>query len=167
VLIAQRESQPGALVLLEQLAPQGLAISIVTYKVPSRFWGTRSSSVLTRVVSVRGLEPWRWPLRPGCPLVALRPHMGGHLRVQDGLHGPLHQPPLERRIITQRHLRRRGQPPPIALGHRLPPRSRFLTRGYRGGRWPSHPRASHSQCIELYGRDPIEIFEREWFLGYL
>jgi tRNA(fMet)-specific endonuclease VapC len=31
VLIAQRESQPGALVLLEQLAPQGLAISIVTY----------------------------------------------------------------------------------------------------------------------------------------
>jgi hypothetical protein len=65
VLIAQRESQPGALVLLEQLAPQGLAISIVTYKVPSRFWGTRSSSVLTRVVSVRGLEPWRWPLRPG------------------------------------------------------------------------------------------------------
>jgi predicted nucleic acid-binding protein len=30
VLIAQRESQPGALVLLEQLAPQGLAISIVT-----------------------------------------------------------------------------------------------------------------------------------------
>src|SRR3954466_10893354 len=31
VLIAQRESQPGALVLLEQLAPQGLAISIITY----------------------------------------------------------------------------------------------------------------------------------------
>ena len=31
VLIAQRESQPGALVLLEQLASQGLAISIVTY----------------------------------------------------------------------------------------------------------------------------------------
>jgi predicted nucleic acid-binding protein len=30
VLIAQRESQPGALVLLEQLAPQGLAISIFT-----------------------------------------------------------------------------------------------------------------------------------------
>jgi predicted nucleic acid-binding protein len=31
VLIAQRESQPGALVLFEQLAPQGLAISIVTF----------------------------------------------------------------------------------------------------------------------------------------
>lgn len=31
VLIAQRDGQPGALVLLEQLAPQGLAISIITY----------------------------------------------------------------------------------------------------------------------------------------
>lgn len=31
VLIAQREAQPSALALLEQLAPQGLAISIVTY----------------------------------------------------------------------------------------------------------------------------------------
>jgi tRNA(fMet)-specific endonuclease VapC len=31
VLIAQREAQPGALALLEQLAPQGLAISIITY----------------------------------------------------------------------------------------------------------------------------------------
>src|SRR3954453_22731296 len=31
VLIAQREAQPSALALLEQLAPQGLAISIITY----------------------------------------------------------------------------------------------------------------------------------------
>jgi predicted nucleic acid-binding protein len=31
VLIAQREAQPDALAVLEQLAPQGLAISIVTY----------------------------------------------------------------------------------------------------------------------------------------
>ena len=31
VLIAQREGQPGSLALLEQLAPEGLAISIITY----------------------------------------------------------------------------------------------------------------------------------------
>lgn len=31
VLIARREGQPGALALLEQLAPQGLAISVITY----------------------------------------------------------------------------------------------------------------------------------------
>lgn len=31
ILIAQREGQPGALALLEQLAPEGLAISIITY----------------------------------------------------------------------------------------------------------------------------------------
>lgn len=31
VLIAQREGQPGARALLEQLAPEGLAISIITY----------------------------------------------------------------------------------------------------------------------------------------
>jgi len=31
ILIAQREGQAGALALLEQLAPEGLAISIVTY----------------------------------------------------------------------------------------------------------------------------------------
>jgi hypothetical protein len=31
ILIAQREGQPGALALLERLATEGLAISIVTY----------------------------------------------------------------------------------------------------------------------------------------
>ena len=31
VLIAQREGQPGSLTVLEQLAPEGLAISIITY----------------------------------------------------------------------------------------------------------------------------------------
>lgn len=31
VLIAQREGQPGALALLEDLAPKGLAISVITY----------------------------------------------------------------------------------------------------------------------------------------
>src|ERR671916_91549 len=31
VLIAQREGQPGAWALLNQLAPEGLAISIITY----------------------------------------------------------------------------------------------------------------------------------------
>jgi predicted nucleic acid-binding protein len=31
VLIAQRDGQPGALALLELLAPEGLAVSIITY----------------------------------------------------------------------------------------------------------------------------------------
>jgi hypothetical protein len=62
VLIAQREGQPGSLALLEQLAPEGLAISIITYM--EVYQGTLRSAVprcgriWPTMIRVSGPAPW-------------------------------------------------------------------------------------------------------------